>query len=509
MNTLTPTDYASYWDQAISYQQYVTNVEKEAATNPIEGNSKYVPINLKRMQRIQKTYTLSPVAVEILNQLNRPIRWLVITENWCGDSAQSTSVMEKMAEASNWNIEMRFIYRDANPVLMNAHLTGASMSIPKVIQLDGAFHVTGSWGPRPDKAQQLVLGLKSNPATAHSYSEELHRWYARDKQAGIEIELLKLIEGAIPSQSAAAQAAASAAAQAPQAALSAEITVHYIGAATALLEIGGLRILTDPAFDGKQDYPLGPYTLSKVQDPVVTASQLGRIDYVLLSHDHHLDNLDHSGQQLLTRVKTVFTTPSGAQRLNSGGLRPGETTTPTGIHAVGLENWETVEVPTPDGRIITIMGTPCRHGPIGGDRGPVTGFVLDFKEGRANENKLVPAAAGPGTGAVYITGDTVWYEGVEEVAKRCQNIGLILLFLGAARLKVAGPANITMTVAESINVASLFDKATIVPLHFEGWAHFTEGYDELIKQYTTFGLLDRLSFAPPYADPSLFFHDLQ
>ena len=279
--------------------------------------------------------------------------------------------------------------------------------------------------------------------------------------------------------------------------LSNEINVQYIGTATALLEIGGLRILTDPALDRKGDYPVGPYTLHKIQDPVATAGQLGRIDYVLLSHDHHLDNLDHAGQQLLTQVKTVFTTPSGARRLSSGGLRPGETATPSGIHAVGLENWEAVEVATPDGRVITITGTPCRHGPVGGDRGSVTGFVLDFKGEDASESRG-PAPArtqGGGASAVYITGDTVWYEGVEEVARRYDNVGLILLFMGAARLQVAGPSNITMTVEESIKAAHLFDKAAIVPLHFEGWEHFTEGRDEIIRQYTAAGLLHRLRWA--------------
>ena len=205
MSTLSPTDYANYWNQAISYQQYITNVETEAATNPTEGNNKYVPINLKRMQRIQKTYTLSPVAVELLGQLNKPIRWLVITENWCGDSAQSTPIMEKMVEAANDNIEMRFIYRDANLELMNAHLTGTSMSIPKIIQMDSTFLVIGSWGPRPDKAHQLVLRLKSNPATAHTYSEELHKWYAQDKQVGIEAGLMDLVKEAIHVQAAAPQ----------------------------------------------------------------------------------------------------------------------------------------------------------------------------------------------------------------------------------------------------------------------------------------------------------------
>lgn len=197
MNTLTPADYANYWNQAISFQQYTSNVETEAASNPTEGDSKYVPLNWKRMQRIQKTYNLSPAALQALSQLNKPVYWLVITENWCGDSAQSTPIMEKMAEAAGGNIELRLIYRDANPDLMNAHLTGTSMSIPKVIQLDSDFNVIGSWGPRPNKAQQMVIRLKSNPATAHTYAEELHKWYAQDKQAGIEAGLLDLVKEAI------------------------------------------------------------------------------------------------------------------------------------------------------------------------------------------------------------------------------------------------------------------------------------------------------------------------
>ncbi len=197
MNTLSPADYANYWNQAISFQQYTTNVETEAASNPTEGNSKYVPINWQRMQRIKKTVSLSPAALQLLGQLSKPIHWLVITENWCGDSAQSTPIMEKMAEAAGGNIELRFIYRDANPDLMNAHLTGTSMSIPKVIQLDSAFHVIGSWGPRPDKAHQLVIRLKSNPATAHTYSEELQKWYNQDKQMGIEAGLRDLIKEAV------------------------------------------------------------------------------------------------------------------------------------------------------------------------------------------------------------------------------------------------------------------------------------------------------------------------
>lgn len=202
MNSLNPSDYAVYWDQAVSFSEYSASVEAEAASNPTVGNSKYVPINWRRMNRITKTAQLSSAALQVLTQLKRKLRWLVITENWCGDSAQSTPIMNMLANASGGNIELRLIYRDANLPLMNAHLTGTSMSIPKVIQLDSNFNVIATWGPRPDKAQQMVIRLKSNPTTAPTYSEELHKWYAQDKQMGIEAGLVALIKEAITEPSA-------------------------------------------------------------------------------------------------------------------------------------------------------------------------------------------------------------------------------------------------------------------------------------------------------------------
>jgi L-ascorbate metabolism protein UlaG (beta-lactamase superfamily) len=250
-----------------------------------------------------------------------------------------------------------------------------------------------------------------------------------------------------------------------------EIIIRYIGGATCFLEVAGLRFLTDPTFDAKDtSYDTGLYVLHKLTNPTVTADTIGHIDIVLLSHDHHFDNLDREGRKLLSTVHTVFTTTSGAQRL--------------GAQAVGLDNWQTVEVPTKDNRVLNITGTPCRHGPAGGDRGPVTGFVLNFKD--------------EPSGAVYITGDTVWYEGIEEVARRF-DIKTVILFLGAAVVKEVGPAHLTMTVEESLNVARLFERATIIPLHFEGWAHFTESKQEIEQKYNAAGLTDRLQWAKPYA----------
>ncbi len=240
--------------------------------------------------------------------------------------------------------------------------------------------------------------------------------------------------------------------------------ITYIGGPTALLELGGLRLLTDPTFDPPGGgYQTGPVTLHKIAGPAKSAESLGSIDIVLLSHDHHADNLDHAGRRLLGSVARVLTTEAGAARL--------------GGNAIGLANWQSLDVAAPNGRTLRITGTPARHGPRFGDRGPVTGFVLSFVD--APEDSL------------YISGDTVWYEGVAEVSRRF-SIRTAVLFMGAARVWIVGPCPLTMTAEGAMQAAQVFPHARIVPLHYEDWEHFSESRGEIERIFCKHGLESRL-----------------
>jgi len=246
--------------------------------------------------------------------------------------------------------------------------------------------------------------------------------------------------------------------------LSDEIRIRYIGGPTAILEAGGWRMMTDPTLDpAGTDYPAPSYTLHKTQSPDVTPEILANIDMVLLSHDHHSDNLDQGGRQFLRQVDRIYTTTAGAERI--------------GPPARGLAPWQTVALPERGERILQITGTPCRHGPENGDRGPVTGFLLQYQD--AND------------GAVYVTGDTVWYEGVAQVAEKYA-IGLVILFMGSARVKAVGQDHLTMTAAEGVAAARHFSDALIMPLHFEGWDHFSESRSEIAAAFDQAGLSARL-----------------
>jgi len=243
-----------------------------------------------------------------------------------------------------------------------------------------------------------------------------------------------------------------------------EIAVTYIGGPTVLLEIEGVRFLTDPTFDeAGGEYTTGPVTLKKLAGPAIAVEALEPFDYVLLSHDHHFDNLDHGGRAALARAKSVFMTREGAARL--------------GGNSIGLRDWEEAVVPTPSGGELAIVATPARHGPEGLDRGAVNGFVV--------RSKSDPACT------VYITGDTVWYNGVSQVAKRFR-VGIVFLHMGAARVPQVGPFHLTMTAEEGVTTALEFPEATIVPIHFEDWAHFSQTKEDVAHAFANAHLEGRL-----------------
>ncbi len=239
--------------------------------------------------------------------------------------------------------------------------------------------------------------------------------------------------------------------------------ITLIGGPTALVELNGLRFLTDPTFDDPGDYQLPHVTLRKTAPPTLFASEIGAIDAVLHSHDQHADNLDLSGRAFLPKASRVLTTSAGAARL--------------GGNAEGLLPWETRELTGTDGSALLVTATPARHGPAGIEplSGDVIGFVLSSKS-----HAFKP---------VYVTGDTVWFDGVAEVQRRFEP-GLVLLFAGAAQTR--GKFNLTMNANDAIEAALAFSSASIVPLHTDGWAHFTESGDDLEQAFNALGHGERL-----------------
>jgi L-ascorbate metabolism protein UlaG (beta-lactamase superfamily) len=248
------------------------------------------------------------------------------------------------------------------------------------------------------------------------------------------------------------------------------MSITHIGGPTALIEVGALRLLTDPTFDPADSwYRSGPVELHKLSDPALAPSELEPIDAVLLSHDQHSDNLDLAGRAFLPRAKQLLTTPEGAGRL--------------GGNARGVTPWEAVELAGDGGEWVRVTATPARHGPPGIEpvSGAVAGWIVEW--------------AGQRRGALYISGDTVMYEGVEEVIRRF-HIGVALLHCGAARVAVRGTDALTFTGVEAAQFARQAEDSTIIPIHYEGWGHFSEGRVEIEQAFGQARLEQRLLWLP-------------
>jgi L-ascorbate metabolism protein UlaG (beta-lactamase superfamily) len=250
-------------------------------------------------------------------------------------------------------------------------------------------------------------------------------------------------------------------------------TLLLIGGPTALISYGGLRLLTDPTFDPPGDHPREgtPVVLHKLSAPAIAADEIEPVDAVLLSHDHHADNLDPSGRAFLPRAGRVLTTGAGAERL--------------GVGATGMEPGDSVSLERPDGEAVEVIAVRADHGPpeVAPKNGPVIGFVLQ----------------GDGLPTVYVSGDNASVDVVRAIAERHSPIDSAVLFCGGAEVPViwGDGAYLTLTPDAAVEAARLLGDAPIVPVHQEGWAHFSFGPEDLRRAFAEAGLEGRLrSLAP-------------
>ncbi len=239
----------------------------------------------------------------------------------------------------------------------------------------------------------------------------------------------------------------------------AQLTVQLVGGPTALLAYAGARLLTDPTFDPPQVYRTGSVTLTKVTGPALSPAAIGPVDAVLISHDHHADNLDTAGRALAGGMPRVLTTVAGAARLGppARGLRPHD------------------QVDLGDVRITAV---PAPHGSpeVGLTNGPVIGFVLES----------------PGQPTVYVSGDNASLDVVAGIAERFPGIEVAVLHLGAAKVPARGDVFLTLTADDAVRAAALLGVRAVVPVHQEGWLHFTQGPDRVVRAFGDAGRSDLL-----------------
>ncbi len=186
--------------QQFSYETFLNLAASLLKENKTTGNNQsdeylhYSRLNLQRMKRWNKTYSLPEDFMEKLNHV-APQHWFVITEAWCGDSAQNLPVIAKIAASSEGKISLKIVLRDDNPGIIDQYLTNGSKSIPILAAFGRNGNRIFRWGPRPEAAQALMAAWKNdpNPKSFEDFELEMHNWYHQNKGADTLAELSALL----------------------------------------------------------------------------------------------------------------------------------------------------------------------------------------------------------------------------------------------------------------------------------------------------------------------------
>jgi len=187
-------------DRALSAEEYDVMLHNYAREGKTSGDQKedlihYTKLNAQRSKRITKTSVLKSELIERVKHLPKQT-WLLITETWCGDAANSVPLIAKLA-ALNDHIDLKVVMRDENTDLMDQFLTKGGRSIPKLIGLDEELNVLFDWGPRPQEAQELYWSWREseNRIPYSEFHVVMQKWYNDNKSKAVQSELLDKIEG--------------------------------------------------------------------------------------------------------------------------------------------------------------------------------------------------------------------------------------------------------------------------------------------------------------------------
>lgn len=253
------------------------------------------------------------------------------------------------------------------------------------------------------------------------------------------------------------------------------LTLTHIDTACCLLEVDGFRILTDPVLDhpGKL-YHHGFGAISR-KTSVPGEVSPDSIDAILLSHPQHMDNFDHGGRALASQVSTLLSTP---------GI------TSTHLHGIGLSPWESRQLELAEGMVMTVTATPAWHRPRWMPEffsGKVIGFVLEFSHREE---------------VIYVTGDTIYFKGIQEVARRFPAITHLVAHVGAVRFAyLSGLGKYTMDANGFLKTIGTISPEVAIPIHTHGWTHFKEGPDKIRQKVSAEPELDARVIFPETGSP--------
>ena len=251
-------------------------------------------------------------------------------------------------------------------------------------------------------------------------------------------------------------------------------SVFFVGTATVIISYGGFKILTDPNFLHAGDHVHLGYGLTseRLTNPAIEIEDLPDVDFMLLSHLHG-DHFDRIAETKLNKTMPIVTTAHAAQYLEGKAFRP----------PVALDTWEDVTIRKGTGAWARVTAMPGTHAPgvLGKVLPPVMGSMLEFGEAGEEEARL----------RMYITGDTLIHDALEEIPRRYPEIDLALLHLGGTR--VLGIL-VTMDAKQGVEAMRIVDPKAAIPIHYNDYSVFKSPLEDFKEAVNEAGLEDRVHY---------------
>jgi L-ascorbate metabolism protein UlaG (beta-lactamase superfamily) len=245
-------------------------------------------------------------------------------------------------------------------------------------------------------------------------------------------------------------------------------SLRFVGTATTLIRLGSFSLLTDPNFlhKGQRAY-LGKGLWSRrLTNPGMRPADLPALDLVVLSHLHG-DHFDRVAKAELSRAQPVVTTPAAADRLRRWGFE-----------ARGLDTWS-AETFTRGNETLTVQSLPGVHarGILGTLLPPVMGSLLEHRVDGAVSRR------------VYLSGDTLTGDHLDEIHRRHPDIDVAVVHLGGTRILLW---TVTMDAAQGVDFLRRTRPGVAIPVHYDDYGVFKSPLSDFERLVRQSGLATRL-----------------
>jgi L-ascorbate metabolism protein UlaG (beta-lactamase superfamily) len=249
-------------------------------------------------------------------------------------------------------------------------------------------------------------------------------------------------------------------------------SIFFVGTATVILRYAGFTILTDPNFLHAGDHVHLGYglTAERLTNPAINIEELPPLDFCVLSH-YHGDHFDQVVEEKLQKDLPIITTEHAASELKDKGF----------TETFSLDTWDSVTVEK-GGAQVRITSMPGKHGPSLTDLllPPVMGSMLEFQP-----------AQGRTALRLYITGDTLVHDDLQEIPKRYPAIDLALFHLGGTRIM---GILLTMDAEQGVEAIKIINPREVIPIHYNDYEVFKSPLEDFKKAVEAAGFADRVRY---------------